>query len=58
MGGNPEKEVESRIIQLQRERDQAWANVQSLQREKEQERQTVERFRVQQQEQIDALHKR
>ena len=61
MGGNPEKEVESRIIQLQRERDQARANVQSLQREKEQECQTVDRFRVQQQEQseqIDALQKR
>ncbi|KAA6410273.1 MAG: hypothetical protein FRX48_05694 [Lasallia pustulata] len=58
MGANPEKEVESRIIQLQRERDQARANVQSLQREKEQECQTVDRFRVQQQEQIDALQKR
>lgn len=58
MGGNPEKEVENRIIQLQRERDRAWVNAQSLQREKEQDRHNVERFRDQQREQIDALQKR
>ena len=56
--GNPEKEVESKIFQLQqeisqlkKERTQLWENINTLEREKEQQRHTADR-------QFEALKKR
>ena len=56
--GNPEKEVESKIVQLQQEifqlqqeRTQLWYNINTLEREKEQQRDSADR-------QFDTLKKR